>query len=733
MLWMVCGLFMLGVYLYIEPLYTPTAISTPSHHAYFPEYIAHKGLVSHKHTGNTLEAIHEALESEVNGIEIDVRFSKDNVPFLYHGDTLEENTNGKGAPESYTWKQLKKFRYSNHVQSRLISLEELFEVVGSKKYLFLDIKTTHILDNHRAEKISSLIQRYHLKDTTIVESFNPFFLIWMRLSSRDILLMYDFTTNSQALGEEVQSQFAKIPWILKHPFFQKQIRRIVRPDILGPRWNTDKNLMKILIDHGYPVIAWTVDDMMEAKKLFSLGIKGIQTNSFLKLRKNLSKQKNIIYDMGGSKSRANVIHVHSQIDVLKALQSATCYHKKITIAGRRHSMGGQALLDDSIHLNMLGLNKVHYNKKTQHVVVEAGATWQKVQNVVNNHGRSIKIMQSDNIFSVGGSISANVHGWQVGMPPIGNTIVSMKVVTSDGKIRFVSRKKDPDLFKAIIGGYGQFGVIIEVELETVPNTLLQFHQRFIPSRLFAEKFQEYVTQDPRVELAYGRLSVGANNLFEDAGIFWYEKVGKKSSNLISTEPLIALKRFIFRNSEYTPWGKSLRWKAEQFFTKVMSHLSPVSRNSAMNTDIHILWHLYGKNKDILQEYFIPKNKLNAFLKSLKLLIFSYNMNLLNATIREVKKDELSLLPYASQDMFGIVLLFSQGRTFQEEEKMKRFTKEAIDAALNVKGTFYLTYRLHYTKKQLLKAYPSLQTWMNIKRKWDPQEIFSSQFLEYIKS
>lgn len=99
----------------IEPFYTPTALSTPPYHAYFPRYIAHKAIVSRKQLGNTLSAIEEALDSaEVDGLEVDLRYSKDGKPFICHGDTLEESTNGKGRPEDKTWEELQTFTYLLH-------------------------------------------------------------------------------------------------------------------------------------------------------------------------------------------------------------------------------------------------------------------------------------------------------------------------------------------------------------------------------------------------------------------------------------------------------------------------------------------------------------------------------------------------------------------------------------------------------------------------------------------
>ena len=381
---------------------------------------------------------------------------------------------------------------------------------------------------------------------------------------------------------------------------------------------------------------------------------------------------------------------------------------------------------------MMRIDHVSYNPKDKTLTVGSGATWKKIQNVLDTHGRSVKVMQSDNIFTVGGSISANVHGWQAGAPPISSTINSMQIITADGKILNISKKNEPELFKAVIGGYGQFGVILEAQLTTVANSALNFRCEFMKPDIFAANFQEHVTKNPKVELAYGRLSVDRDHLFEEAGLFWYETTNPISSDKITQEGMVALKRGIFRASQYTELGKAMRWAAERFYAQKSAAANPVSRNNAMNTDSHILWPLYDKNKDILHEYFIPKDKLNKFLEVTKHLILSYDMNVLNVTIREIKQDNVSRLPYANQDVFGLVFLFSQNQDVEAEEKMKQFTQKVIDEVIKLQGTFYLPYRLHYNHDQLLACYPHTGEWLKIKQKWDPDGVFSSQFFEHVQ-
>ena len=554
--------------------------------------------------------------------------------------------------------------------------------------------------------------------------------------------MYDFIGMKNE-GSEIQSEYDQTPWIFKRPFVQKQFRRIIRPDILGPGFNVSEKTLKDLIKFGYPIIVRTINNVDTAKKLFAIGVHGIQSNKASDLLAKLSNENTeILYDAGGSFFKpGRIVHVKNIDDITNNIQFAKKHNAKISIGGRRHSMGGQTQLDKSIHFNMLGLNHVEYKPKTKTVIAGSGATWKKIQYVLNKHNRSVKVMQSDNIFTVGGSISVNVHGWQIKSQPIGSTILLMKVVTADGKIRTVTKENNPKLFSAIVGGYGLFGVIVEAELETVPNTMLKFHARYMPMEDFILNFERLITNNSNVDLAYGRFSVSRSNLlhkpglFHEAGLFWYEKTKTLSTKQnIAQEKFIALKRGVFRSSQYANIGKIFRWLSEKNYAKQMSDKGPpVSRNNAMSSDIHVLWPLYGKSKDILHEYFVPKKNLIAFLKSFKDMVTYYNVNILNVTIREVLKDTVSSLPYAKEDVFSVVCLFSQGRDEQSEKNMKEFTQSVIDKSLNLGGSFYLPYRRHYKKEHLLRAYPNIYIWVKNKTFWDPQKIFYSNFLKYIEN
>src|SRR6266571_3278072 len=86
----------------------------------------------------------------------------------------------------------------------------------------------------------------------------------------------------------------------------------------------------------------------------------------------------------------------------------------------------------------------------------------------------------------------------------------------------------------------------------------------------------------------------------------------------------------------------------------------------------------------------------------------------------------SLLRYADQEVFGLVMLFNQSRTQWAEAQMQAMTQHIIEAALALGGRYYLPYRLHATVEQFYRAYPQAHTFFALKRKYDPHDVFQNE-------
>jgi FAD/FMN-containing dehydrogenase len=118
-----------------------------------------------------------------------------------------------------------------------------------------------------------------------------------------------------------------------------------------------------------------------------------------------------------------------------------------------------------------------------------------------------------------------------------------------------------------------------------------------------------------------------------------------------------------------------------------------------------------------------------FLQAARTLIGAGGVELLNVTVRDVHRDTRSVLAYARQDVFGLVMNFRQERTAAADGRMRELTRALIDAADRVDGTFYLPYRLHATAAQLRRAYPAWTAVMAAKARLDPRLVFRNALFD----
>src|SRR4029079_17906981 len=125
-----------------------------------------------------------------------------------------------------------------------------------------------------------------------------------------------------------------------------------------------------------------------------------------------------------------------------------------------------------------------------------------------------------------------------------------------------------------------------------------------------------------------------------------------------TEPeMVALRRSLFRGSAESDYGKELRWAAE---SRLQPHLSQrhFSRNQLLNEGSEIFQNRSAATTDVLHEYFIPCRNIEPFVVDVREIIPKEGGNLLNVTVRSVETDEDTLLRYADQRMFSLVMLFN---------------------------------------------------------------------------
>jgi FAD/FMN-containing dehydrogenase len=418
----------------------------------------------------------------------------------------------------------------------------------------------------------------------------------------------------------------------------------------------------------------------------------------------------------------------AQASLRDLLAEATANRLHVSIAGARHSMGGQTIAPGGIRVNMLPLKSMVLDEKTDLLHVDAGALWADVIPYLDHHGRSIEVMQSDNNFTVGGSLSVNCHGWQYGRPPIASTVESFHLMTADGAVLRCSRTENKELFSLALGGYGLFGIILDADLHVVKNERLRMEQVVVPLDDAMTSFDEKLRDRGTPSMFFARLNITPKRMFDDVLIgTFYPEQGEIPT--LTNPKLLGLRRAIFRESVGSAFGKEMSWEAEK---KVAHHLagSAFSRNQIMNESADWFLDHSDATTDVLHEYFLPRDQAVPFLRQAKTMIRAHHEDLLNVTVREVQTDNDTFLRYADQPVIAFVMFFSQRRTASADQDMEQLTRELVDAALHFGGRYYLPYRLHASGEEFRAAYPQAEDFFRLKRKYDPDSLFENEF--YVK-
>ncbi len=141
---------------------------------------------------------------------------------------------------------------------------------------------------------------------------------------------------------------------------------------------------------------------------------------------------------------------------------------EISIRGGGHNFAGFAVSDDALMVDLSGMRHVTVDPSTRRAVCAGGATWADADGATQSHGLAF----------TGGFIShTGVGGLTLGggighltrkMGLSCDSMVGAEVVTADGRILRASATENADLFWAIRGGGGNFGVVTSFEFQTQP-------------------------------------------------------------------------------------------------------------------------------------------------------------------------------------------------------------------------------------------------------------------------
>ena len=174
------------------------------------------------------------------------------------------------------------------------------------------------------------------------------------------------------------------------------------------------------------------------------------------------------FNLAADQEPAAVVFAGSARDVAAAITFAADHGLRIAAQGTGHNAMPLGPLTDTILLKTHRMNRVDIDPLAQTARVEAGTVWSDVVQAAAKHGLAPLPGSSGNVgvagYTLGGGVS--FLGRKYGLSA--SNVRAIELVTADGQLRRADREHEPDLFWALRGGGGSFGVVTALELRLFP-------------------------------------------------------------------------------------------------------------------------------------------------------------------------------------------------------------------------------------------------------------------------
>jgi FAD/FMN-containing dehydrogenase len=431
--------------------------------------------------------------------------------------------------------------------------------------------------------------------------------------------------------------------------------------------------------------------------------------------------------------------------VRRLLSGARKERRAVCISGGRHAMGGQQFCADGLMLDIRKLNDVlAFDRERGLIEAESGMQWPELLAFLQSSQQGAekawafaqKQTGADRL-TMGGCLSANIHGRGLTMPPFINDVESFRLIDARGNLVNCSRTENAELFRLAIGGYGLFGFIYAVTLRLVPRRKVE---RVVEVRdidglpqAFAERIRD--------GFVYGDFQYAIDEASDDflkKGVFsCYRPVDE-------ARPMPALQRELGESE----WVELLylahankseafkRYAAYYLSTNGQLYWSDEHQMNAYPDDYHrSLERMLGaqnRASEAITEIYCERDALERFMREVREYARRENVNIIYGTIRLIEQDRESFLAWARKPyacvIFNLHIEHTTGGVIRGADALRRL----IDIGLRHGGSYFPTYHRYALQRQVDACYPQFEEFLKLKRKYDPDEVFQSEWYRHYK-
>lgn len=445
-------------------------------------------------------------------------------------------------------------------------------------------------------------------------------------------------------------------------------------------------------------------------------------------------------------SRLNPTTVHQIVqprtvdEIAAALLAAERQGRAVSVAGGRHAMGGQQFGSDTLLLDMDTLNQViDFDREKGRITVEAGIQWPELieylQRAQTGQDQAWAIREKQtgvDRVSLGGSLAANIHGRGLRHPPIISDVESFQLLDAQGKLHTCSRAENAERFSLAIGGYGLLGIITQVTLRLVRRTKLQRVVEVIKVRDLLDMVEQRLEQG----FLYGDCQY-ATDLGTDAdshpGVF-------SCYRPVPSDTPIPERQQKLTGDQWAALYKLARTDKKKAFA-VYSAYYLATTGQVYWSDTHQLAGTFTDHRkavdqvrgtEVITEIYVPKQNFLALMTQARQDFIDHDVDMTYGTIRFIEADTESFLPWAKEASVCIICNLHVLHTEAGKQKAAADFRRIIDRAIQFGGRYYLTYHRYATRRQVETCYPQFVDFLRLKKKYDPQERFQSDWYRHYR-
>ncbi|MEQ1508012.1 MAG: FAD-binding oxidoreductase [Myxococcota bacterium] len=399
-----------------------------------------------------------------------------------------------------------------------------------------------------------------------------------------------------------------------------------------------------------------------------------------------------------------------------------------TIArGLGRSYGDAAINEGGRVIGMTGLDRyLRFDEATGTLECEAGVSLAEIIATYAPRGWFPSVTPGTRFVTIGGCIANDVHGkGHHSQGSFSSCVESMTVMIANGEIVFASREQNADLFWATFGGMGLLGLVLTAKIRLLRIETTYFRQSAsahgsleqLMAAIQEQEHEPYAVATIDVFATGARLGRGVLNAGDHARLDELPAHLAKAPLRVAGPPRLSVP---FRLPDFTLTRLSVRL-VNALILEIQRRGGPFAHYDKFIYPLDFIAHWnrgYGRRGFTQYQFIVPSDDATKTMR--KIL----------TTIQDSGElPFLNILKRMGAASGGLLSFPTDGYTlavdFPIRPGLEALLRKLDAIVVDVGGRIYLGKDSFVQKQTFQTMYPSFERWLQIKKKYDPEGVFTS--------